>query len=1200
MTLHGAPGTGIDASRLAEGSLTADALTAMGPNGLRALGHLRDARQKLAEPGRWSQPMESVLASCRSALDSLLKEAGEDFEGPRDAQEQVNREVEALLKKPAGMTGPLEKLHAVLDGAADVPDALEPRAGIGAGVQRLIRMPAERLPVPIDPRPEYDAERDFLAAVARLETLPSSSEEQRELVAVLRRLQQARRDSGAAARAALPDALAGLREAFAYRVREQQDGGAFRRRQLTQIVRQRTGTAPGDGEQEAFAAWARFYRATSGVLHGSSGDGEESTRRLFADLVAHVEQLVLDLPDLAPLLVALVHAEAPTVEDAEAVAALQQPRAVRYFFTHAVSPGWMDLISARRLLPEAARWPAQPYLDRVATVDPQRALAWLTANKDAFEQAEEQVLLGLLQVARRIGGPSTGLVRALLATDDALRDVRWRSTLAVWLADIPTGQRDLPWVKVAERVLLHVVEHSAEQRWELQQQLADLQEAAYDQDGPRDAAIVRAVRRASVAVADAALASEPELGDLDEADDLRQTVTAHDFGPSVSRIAVRALLDLARTEAGHAVALAHRTAGWASLPGPRRWSDRIMAAHLLETAPLDDGEAAEVWLTAARDVLSRIGTFEQAGSDAVDLVAAALDRCPPDDLPGLEDLLRLALGPAPDGAALEAGRLALANWPATAAPVGWSTVWTLSPVLPAPVLAPWQDIVDAVAQLLGPAPRRPLPRIRFSPYLDSLTATAQDLEAVSAARGATAAAEDLLARLRFGALSPDYARIVAGRLVATDPGAWSADVAAVTDALEDPVLQHGYLSALRTPLTADPCPLPDPAQTWRTVAEGLWTLTGDPAVGGQAQLTLCLTTGEAWTRGVDLGPVEQPVARWLAAVVADWTAPTSAPAADPLKAAHSTVGGTALDTVIRWGLARAEAPAELTPGAARVLGEILDAGTDDRALAVVGHHLPTLLTCAPGWVEQHREQLFGLERPYCPALAAIASRHGVDDVAIELVRHLAPDQLAGRLCRGDGVDRTVREACAGLLLLDPAALGGTRPFLDRLVAADGGPAAVSRFLGAAERVVPRTATTANRPIFDNAVVLWRDVLDLDMPAESGHLHGAGKFVYAQALDDTVWLELTALTVARTPAISNADSVARRAACHPESQDAHHIVAGLLALCDGTVPTALPDYRLEEIKRAGIALWTSGAPGAPGRHELGTALARHADFLEAVV
>ncbi|MFE4475873.1 hypothetical protein [Kitasatospora sp. NPDC056789] len=204
----------------------------------------------------------------------------------------------------------------------------------------------------------------------------------------------------------------------------------------------------------------------------------------------------------------------------------------------------MDLISARRLLPEAARWPAQPYLDRVATVDPQRALAWLTANKDAFEQAEEQVLLGLLQVARRIGGPSTGLVRALLATDDALRDVRWRSTLAVWLADIPTGQRDLPWVKVAECVLLHVVEHSAEQRWELQQQLADLQEAAYDQDGPRDAAIVRAVRRASVAVADAALASEPELGDLDEADDLRQTVTAHDFGPSVSRIAVRALLDL--------------------------------------------------------------------------------------------------------------------------------------------------------------------------------------------------------------------------------------------------------------------------------------------------------------------------------------------------------------------------------------------------------------------------------------------------------------------------------------------------------------------------------------------------------------------------------------------------------------------------------------------------------------------------------
>ncbi|MFF2819584.1 hypothetical protein ACFVT9_29195 [Kitasatospora cineracea] len=1199
MTVHGAPAAGVDAARLADGSRVADALTAMGANGIRALGHLRDARQKLAEPERWSQPMESVLASCRSALDSLLKEAGEAFEGPRDAQDQINREVEALLKPPSGRTGPLEKLHAALDAAADVPDVLEPRAGVGAGVQRLIRMPADRLPDPVDPRPEYDAERELLAAVARLDNLPTGPEEQRELVAVLRRLRQARRDSGAAARAAQPDVLAGLREAFAYRVREQQDGGAFRRRQLAHLVQERTGMVPGEGEQEAFAAWSRFYRETSGVLHGGSGDGEEAVRTLFADLVAHVEQLVLDLPDLAPLLVALVRAEAPTAEDARAVAAFQLPGAVRYFFTNAVSPGWMDLVSAKRLLPEATRWPAQPYLERVADADPQRALAWLTANKGAFAGAEEPVLLGLLQVTRRIGGPATGLVRDLLATDDALRDLRWRSMLAVWLADIPVSGRDLAWVEVAGRVLLHAVEYSAGQRWELQQQLADLRKAAYDVGGPGDTAVVGAVRRVSVAVAAAALASELELGDLDVADDLRQTVTAHDFGPAASRIAVRSLLDLARIEADHAVPLAYRTARWADLPGPARWSDRIMAAHLLETPPLDDTETVQVWLPAARDVLSRLGAFEQIGTDAVDLVAAALDRCPTADRPDLENLLSRALGPAPDSAVLAAGRLALAAWPAAPAPAGWSTAWALSPVLPAAVLAPWQDVVDAVAQLLGPAPRRPLPRIRISPYLDSLTATTQDLKAVTAARGAPAAAADLLARLRSGALSADYARIVAGHLVAADPHAWSVDITAVNTALEEPVLQHGYLAALHAPLTGDPCPIADPSRAWRALTAELWKLTSDPGVGDQAQLTLCLIAQQAWTRSIDLGPIEQPVAQWLTAFVTAWTAPASTPSADPLKAAHSTVGGTALDALIRWGTARAQAPAELTTGAARTLGNILEAGTDDRALAVVGHHLPNLLKAAPAWVEEHREQLFGLQRPYCPALFAIASRQGADGETIELVRHLDADRLADRLRQDAGIGRAMWEACAGLLLVDPHALGGMRPFLDRLATGDGGPAAVSRLLGAAERILPHTATAADMPFFDRAVALWREVLDLDLPADSGHLYGAGKFVYAQAFDNAVWLELTALTVARTAAISNPDAVARRAARHPDSQDAHRILAALVTLYDGTTPTTLALFRREEIKREAIGLWTC-APDTPARKALGTALARHANYLEAAL
>ncbi|MFJ1756544.1 hypothetical protein [Kitasatospora sp. NPDC088134] len=1206
MTLHGAPGTGVDASQLADGSSLSDALTALGPNGVRALGHLRDARLKLSELDRWSQPLESALASCRSAIDSLLKEAGEDFEGPRDAQNQVNREVKALLKRAGGQLTARERLFAALDREAAVPDHLEPRAGIGAAVQGLIRTRADRLPVLVDPKPEYDAERELLAAVAALEALPPGPAEQQALVAVLRRLQQARRASGAASRAARPDALAGLREAVAYQQREEQDPGAFRRRQLADIVHQRTGTAPGAGEQETFRAWSKFYSKTSGVLHGSSGDGEASTRALFTDLVAHTRQLLLDLPALAPLLVPLVTAQAPTAADAAEVAALQQRRSIRYFFMHAVSPDWLDLVSKDRLLPEKSHWPAQPYLERLAFTHPQQALAWLTAHQDAFVGADPEVLAGLLRVTRQLRGRSAALVRAVLAKDDVLIEALW-PLVVTWLADVPAAERDQAWVEVATRVLLHLVEQPAGQSWEIQQQLAELQATAYRPDGPAQSAVVRAVRAALLAVAAAAVDSELELVDLDMADDLRQVVRADDLGPAITRIAVRALLDLARAEAGHGTALAERTTGWAGLPGPRRWADRVLAAHLLESEPEQDQDPAawEAWQSCARDVLSRLGEVERVGTDTVDLVAAVVGSCPPDTLPGLERLLATALGAAPDPAGLAASRRALARWPATAAPAGWSTRWALSPVLPPTVLAPWQDVVDAVTGLLGPAPRRPLPRFRFMPYLDSVTAAAQDLQAVAASKGARAAAAELRERVRAGTLSADYARIVVGQLVTTDPNAWAGAVPAVAAALDMPVLRHAYLSALRTPLSADPSPLTDPATTWHTVTEELWNLTAagnDPDVAGQAQLTLCLAVSDASARGMDLAGVEQPVTQWLGAVVTAWTAPADPPSADPLKAAHRELGGLALDALIRCGLARATAPAELAPDAAAVLGDLLDAGTDDRAMAVIGHHLPALLERAPAWTRQHQDQLLGLDRPYCPAVTAVTARNDVDAVALDVARRLDRNQLARYLRRTSqsAGGQVMWETCAALLLLDPDALGGRSGFLTLLAAANGAAPAVSRLLGVTARVLPHSATEANAALFDSAADLWRDVLALDLPAQAGHLRGAGEFVHAQAMDDTVWLEFTAATVERTPDISNADSVVRRAARHPGSETALRIVAGLLTRCDATTPATHPDYRLEEIKREAIALWKLAAPGTPGRTQLGEALARYADFLEAIV
>lgn len=1205
MTPNGAPGAEVDPARLADGSHTAKALTELGANGERALDHLRTAAQMLQESGRWPRPFETVQASCRSALDALLKEAGEDFEGPRDAQKQVNNEVAGFLKQVSkqGRT-PLGKLLTALD-AADVPALLEPKAGLGASVQRLIRIPDGRLPVPADPRAEYEAVQELLYLAKELTALPAGRDDQRAVVEILRRVRQARQASGAAEAAARPDGLDGLRNAWAYHERENQVGGGFRRRQLAHIVTQRTGTLPGDGEEEAFRAWAKFYQRTSGSLHGGEAEDEASTRRLFVDLLAHVEQLLLDLPDLAPLLVQLARTEAPSAEDAAAVAAIHQPRAIRWFFANTVSPAWLELVSVPRLLPEAARWPAQPYLERVAQADPQRALDWIKLHQGAFTGVDPAVLGGLLRVARAIGGDSAPVVRAVLDRDGAV-EVLWHP-LVVWLVDIPAGKRDVDWVEVAKRVLLFAVENPAGQYWELQAQLVELQRAAYHPDGAGEAAVVRAVRSAVKAVVEAAVTSEVERADLDLADDLRQIVAADDFGcPSATRIAVRARLDFARTEFQHGVTLAERIEGWPSLPGPSRWADRVMAAHLLESLPQqhNDSEASQSWLAAARGLLARLGDVEMVGPDTFDLVAAALDRCPPDALPELEEELTAALGPAPTGAAIDAGRTALAAGTAPA-PAVWPLVWSLSPVLPASVLAPWQPVVDAVASLLGPAPAKPLPRFRIVPYLDTLTAARQDLAAVATSQGAPVAAALLWQRQQAGSLSPDYSRIVLGQIVTTDPARWAADVPAVTAALADHALQQAYLAALRTPLTADPCPLPDHEATTRAVIAALWDLLGVPGVEAsvrvQAQLTLCLALCEAWTRGIDLGDISVAITGWLEAAFAAWTEPTTS-VADPLSAAHSEIGGLALDALIRCGLTFVVAPAELTVAVETLLDGILNEGTDSRALAVIGHHLPALIQHAPHWTDRHQADLFDLDKAFVPAIIGINSRRSIDAAGLRILRRLNPDRLAAYLSRTNGDDTThatLWPYCAALLLAKPADLGGRREFLALLSTCDGGPAAISRLLGDAERLLPRTATPENAADIEHGVELWRGVLALDLPSSAGHLHGAGNFAHAAALDDAVWLELTAQTLKRTTDITNITAVARRAARHPGYEAAHQVLTVLVA-ADDPDDSASASFRTTEIKNAGITLWKTSQPGTPGRTELGQALARHHDFLEGAV
>ncbi|MEU7028988.1 hypothetical protein AB0A60_20140 [Streptomyces sp. NPDC046275] len=1025
------------------------------------------------------------------------------------------------------------------------------------------------------------------------------------VVELLRRVRQVRQESGAAEEAVQPDGLNGLRKAWAYYEREQRDGGAFRRRQVAYIVTQRNGTAPGDGEEEAFRAWAKFYQRTSGTLHGGGAEDEESTRRLFIDLLAHVEQLLLDLPALAPLLVRLARTEAPTAADADAVATFHQPRAIRWFFANAVSTAWLDLVSTARLLPQAEHWPAQPYLERVAQADPQRALRWLRLHQGAFTGVDPAVLGGLLRVARAIGGASAPVVRAAVLEQDGIMEVLWRQ-LVVWLADIPAGERDVDWVEVAKRVLLYVVEHPAGQYWELQAQLGELQRAAYGPDGAGEAAVVRAVRSAVKAVVEAAVTSDVEQSHLDWADDLRQVVSADDFGPSATRIAVRARLDFARTEFQHGATLAERTDGWHSLPGPSRWTDRVLAAHLMETLPPqhDDSEASQSWFGAARGLLARLGDVEMVGADTFDLVATALDRCPPDALPELAEEITAALGPAPTGAALDAGRNALAD-SAVPAPAGWSVVWSLSPVLPASVLAPWRPVVDAVTSLIGPAPARPEPRFRFVPYLDTLTVVGQELSAMATSHGAPAAATLLLRRQQAGSLSPDYTRIVLRNVVATDPALWTADVPAVTAALAGPALQHTYLASLRTLLNADPCPLPDHEATTRAVITTLWDLLGAPGVEApvkrQEQETLCLALSQAWTHHIDLGDISAAITGWLETAVAVWTEPTTS-VDDPLSAAHQEIGGLALDALIRYGLTFAKAPAELSATVETLLDGILHAGTDGRALAVIGHHLPALIQHAPRWTDRHQEDLFDVDKPFVPALFGINARRSIDPDGLRILQRLDPIKLAAYFCRTIGDDTAhapLWAYCAALLLARPADLGGRPEFLALLSTCDGGPAALSRLLGDAERLLPRIATPERASDIEQGVELWRGVLALDLPGSAGHLHEAGNFAFTAVLDDAVWLELTAKTLERTTDITNITAVARRAARYPGHEAAHQILTVLVAN-NAPDDSAKAWFHTTEIKNAGITLWQTSQPGTPGRTELGHALARHYDFLEGAV
>ncbi|MFF2618572.1 hypothetical protein [Kitasatospora sp. NPDC058046] len=1204
MTLDGISRTDTDPARLASGSPIAKALTDLGGNGLRALGHLRDARIMLSEAGRWEQPYEAVMASCRAAIDSLLKEAGREFEGVFDAQEAAYRELQAFLgsadRKPVRPAGPLDALLAAVVAAEEMPPVLDPRTGLGAAVGKLLAVPAKYRP---DPTAEFEAVTALLALMAPMTALPpAGAEEQKPLLAALAAVRETRGRSTARraerAQADGGDDLAALREAFAYWAREREDKGGYRRRQIEHLVEKLTREAPGPGEAEAVRLWGRFYADASGVLHGGQVDGAgddggaDAARGLLEEILLHVEQLVLGLPALAPELLRLVKLQAPSAADVEAVRRWHQPRQVRYFFEHAESPLWLDALSVERLLPEPGRWAAEPYLHRVAGADPQKALSWLTANLPAFTGAGAGALAALVRVARTVGASSAGLVRAVSGQEAHLDDLLRH--LVGWLHGIPAPARDQAWVDVMKNVLLHMVVRPGGHLWEIQQGLLQLQAVVFPPEGEQNPVLRVPVRAVLAKAFRAALAAEDRdlpWGELDLVGDLRALVVADDFGPSATLLAARAVLDYARTESLHGTALGERTAQWEKTAAGRA-ADRLTAVHLLEVPPAPEGEKA--WWERALGVAAGLGAVVRVSDDVADFVATVVEHCPHDVRDRLEAVLADAFGSPPEPADLAAALEATAAGQfGRLAPV-WSVVRALSPVLPVAVLEPWQPVVDALNGIAGVPDRRPGPVFRVDGgFLDRLATAAREVGALATAQGVGVAARTLAAR-REEDLSDGYARNVLGRVVAADPVLWESCIPDAVEGLGDAGLACAYLAALQAQCQAEPCPFADRGTAIAQAARAAWNLLPEvtrscPDDLAGLELTLCLLLRDAWADGHGLDGLEDAVVPWLISAVTVWTAPTRTPQHQPPAAyAH-------LDALIHWGLARTGADSELPEELATLLTALLDTG-DDHALAAIGTHLPDLLERAPQWTGDHHTLLFGLDHPSRPVLTWLTHQSTNPDTVLAIVRLLDRTQLAAYLRGDDPADQVVR-ICAALLLARPEELGGHDSFLGLVADGDHAPRALSRLLHAVAWALPRTTGAATGPLFERGIAIWRSALALD-PCDPAAVEGAGQFAFTEAMDDTVWLELTAATVDRTALVSGADAVARRAARHPQSHTARAIVTRLLPLCDDAATNDLPPYRRKAIAAAGITLWNACDPEGAGRAELGEALIQHVGFLEA--
>nr|WP_258404872.1 hypothetical protein [Streptomyces sp. F12] len=1153
----------------------AAALTAQGAGGVRALGLLRDARRVLA--GTYLERPAEVAESClRGAADALLSLPGApDAVGLKSAAKDLLAAVDTLPDPPA----------------AAVPPAGEPAAG-----------------GPPEGSPAAERAADTSAGLGRL----------RGAAEVLR---------GQLTRP-----------------------GGFHRARAAGIAERLMGVALGSYHEQALAGWGEVYARTSGTLHGGEAD-LAGAAGVYREVLLLARELLVPLPGRAARVLELAALKEPGQAQARELAGWADPRATTFFFGSAPAAAWLAALEEHAphlLLADETTgvWPAAPFLEHLAAAAPEAAGAWLAGHAAALAPAGAHVLGALLRLAEAGALPPAGVRRLLphvlspaRAGEPAEHADVPRRLVAAWAGTLPLPLRDGDWVLVAEELLKDAVDlgHAGYRAYQdecrrahaEQRPLPELTEVLQREWAPRLPAhdITGLLRELVVTVhADAggesfrwaravrgALAGLlrhdietsdgrpwPSFVDLDEVRVLNETLF---LGPVLvmGPLLARAVLDLAAADAAAGLPLAERLRAWPRIAAADAGvHDRLLAAHLAAHPPsagagAGDEGAGEWWdLAVGATVRLLAGRPVPEGAR---LAAWVLEACPPDRAAGLHQRVRVALGQAPSAAAVD--RL-LPAVPAQAEKAGradgaveplasWLRVWAWSPVLPAPLLAGFGPLLAALCRARPDGP--PDPRSAARPRSRHHTAIAlEDLRERAAAAGPLAAATALAGAP--DAAAAGYATVLQ-RLVGTDPGAWTADVPGVLDALVLPELGAFCLAAAAAAARRPEAFPAGPAQAVLAALALSRTLPApaDPHIPDAGEYA-----GRAWSglltyvgrTGGDLGghlptvldrlhTLAEPLTRPAAPVVAgDPETPADRPAGRaagekqelPAGLLESHPAVRALDCLLNYAASRdVQMPGDVLDLAAAVLAA---RGGDEAVATVFGAHLPVLHRRASDFTAAHHSALHAhAPGRLSPAAAWLHDRRGpgLDPL---LLAALGRRQLLAAL-RTEPAGAVAFRVVHALLTGHDGLLGDPVAAWRELAAGPGGTEAASAFLGYLALVT--SMRPADRTAVDTEQVWWTAALDAGLPP--GALAGAGRF--AAALPDQVWLPLARRSAAHTPAQEDAGRVAARAAAHPREADALLLAAHLL-----TRPGPDGAYDDDVRRHARALLRAAEAPPAPDR------------------